>query len=70
MCRLACPHVPVGMKPPAMKVTPGTVDDEKESGGGGQGGFDKWLMDLLVCIQWSIERHVASVFKRRRRRRF
>ena len=37
------------------------------SGGGsvgqGQGDFDKWLRDLLVDMQTSIERHVASVFQ-------
>ena len=43
------------------------------SGGGGGGGddrdsdrqadFDKWLRDLLVDMQTSIERHVANVFQ-------
>ncbi|CAM9235190.1 unnamed protein product [Ectocarpus sp. 13 AM-2016] len=31
--------------------------------GQGQGDFDKWLRDLLVDMQTSIERHVASVFQ-------
>lgn len=31
--------------------------------GQGQGNFDKWLRDLLVDMQTSIERHVASVFQ-------
>ena len=30
----------------------------------GQADFDKWLRDLLVDMQTSIERHVASVFQR------
>ncbi|CAM9242380.1 unnamed protein product [Ectocarpus fasciculatus] len=46
-------------------------EDERDvrgggSGGGtgqGQGDFDKWLRDLLVDMQTSIERHVASVFQ-------
>lgn len=29
----------------------------------GQGDFDRWLRDLLVDMQTSIERHVASVFQ-------
>lgn len=29
----------------------------------GQADFDKWLRDLLVDMQTSIERHVASVFQ-------
>lgn len=43
------------------------TDDEVGGGGGGggsgQGDFDKWLRDLLVDMQTSIERHVASVFQ-------
>lgn len=53
-------------------------DDESGGGGGdcgggdwrggggvgqGQGDFDKWLRDLLVDMQTSIERHVANVFQ-------
>ncbi len=44
-------------------------DDPVGRGGGGggdghgQGDFDKWLRDLLVDMQTSIERHVASVFQ-------
>ncbi|CBN78197.1 hypothetical protein Esi_0103_0045 [Ectocarpus siliculosus] len=46
-------------------------EDKRDVGGGGsgrgagqgQGDFDKWLRDLLVDMQTSIERHVASVFQ-------
>lgn len=46
-------------------------EDERDVWGGGsgrgagqgQGDFDKWLRDLLVDMQTSIERHVASVFQ-------
>lgn len=43
------------------------MEEEGVSGKGyasdGQEDFDKWLKDLLVDMQTSIERHVANVFQ-------
>lgn len=68
------PTAAVAVDDPAVdqeSLTQSEDEDERDVRGGGSGGgtgqgqvdFDKWLRDLLVDMQTSIERHVASVFQ-------